>query len=34
VEALVRNWLDTDDKGRSAIAQHYEQQSGGASSGD
>jgi hypothetical protein len=34
VEALVRNWLDTDDKGRSAIAQHYEQQSGGAGSGD
>jgi hypothetical protein len=34
VEALVRNWLDTDDKGRTAIAQHYEQSSGGAGDGD
>jgi hypothetical protein len=34
VEALVRHWLDTDDKGRSAIAQHYEEHSDGASSGD
>jgi hypothetical protein len=28
VEALVRHWLDTDDKTRTAIAQHYRKVSG------
>jgi hypothetical protein len=29
VEALVRHWLDTDDKTRTAIAQHHQKVSGG-----
>jgi hypothetical protein len=33
VEALVRHWLDIDDKDRSAIAQRHEEWSGG-SNGD
>jgi hypothetical protein len=29
VEALVRHWLDTDDKTRTTIAQHHQKWSGG-----
>jgi hypothetical protein len=29
VEALVRHWLDTDDKSRTAIAQHHQKWAGG-----
>jgi hypothetical protein len=29
VEALVRHWLDTDDKSRTAIAQHHQKSSSG-----
>lgn len=34
VEALVRHWLDTDDKTRAGIAQRHEEWSGGAGSDD
>jgi hypothetical protein len=30
IEALVRHWLDADDKDRSAIAQRHEEWSGGS----
>ena len=30
VEALVRHWLDTDDKARGGIAQKHREWSGGA----
>jgi hypothetical protein len=32
VEALVRHWLDTDDKSKTAIAQHHQKWAGGVSS--
>ena len=33
VEALVRHWLDTDDKSRTSMAEHY-QKSTGVAAGD
>jgi len=29
VEALVRHWLDTDDKSRGSIAEHHQNSTGG-----
>ena len=34
VEALVRHWLDADDKAKAAIAERHEEWSGGAGSDD
>jgi hypothetical protein len=31
IEALVRHWLDTDDKSKTEIAQHHQKWAGGES---